>query len=88
MFCLLIFRVDCFCNEYFLFCARDVDRLTESEISELPISCIYVNEETTTPVSTTKIPDKIIDTNMNTHITPKINSTDPITSNKSLNDND
>ena len=88
MFCLLIFRVDCFCNEYFLFCARDVDRLTESEISKLPLSCIYVNEETTTPVSSTEIPDKTIDINMNTPITPKIIPTDPTTSNKSLNDND
>lgn len=79
-------RLDCFCNDFFLFCARDVDRLTEYDISQLPNSCIYINEETTISVSTTERPDTTIDTN--TNITPKETSPDPTTENKTFNKND
>merc|ERR1712105_403373 len=62
-FVLLNFRTDCFCNEFFSFCARDIEGLEENEIPKLPNSCLISNEkeeeDTTTvtskPDETTKV---------------------------------
>ena len=44
-------RTDCFCNEYFSFCARDVEGLTDNEIPKLPKSCLISSTPDTTTVT-------------------------------------
>ena len=50
------FRTDCFCNEFFSFCARDIEGLTDNEIPTLPNSCFISSKEDTT--TTTSKPEK------------------------------
>ena len=45
------FRTDCFCNEFFSFCARDVEGLLENEIPKLPNSCFLSSEKDSTTVT-------------------------------------
>ena len=66
---MLNFRTDCFCNEFFSFCARDIEGLEENEIPRLPNSCLFVSEKgedttavTNKPDETTKVTSEKADT--------------------------
>ena len=66
-FTLIHFRTDCFCNEFFSFCARDIEGLTDNEIPTLPNSCFISSKEDTTtvtskPEETTKLASENADT--------------------------
>ena len=66
-FILVHFRTDCFCNEFFSFCARDIEGLTDNEIPTLPNSCFISSKEDTTtvtskPEETSKLASKNADT--------------------------
>ena len=57
-FVLLNFRTDCFCNEFFSFCARDIEGLEENEIPKLPNSCLISNEKEEDTTTVTSKPDE------------------------------
>ena len=90
-FVLLNFRTDCFCNEFFSFCARDIEGLEENEIPKLPNSCLISNEKEEDNTTVTSKPDettKVTSEKANTETLDDKSFSDSSSNDKKLNKHD